>query len=270
MTMAVCFKCGAIKFGAFVPCPECRAGPQTEDDVALSLAMTDHYHGMPALEQMGADIRAGRPPRLDPQTRRQLLAGMPRGMLRRIQRMSGEVAAAPLTPGPPERNEAGPGATAADGDRGGQDGRNAVIILAPVDPAELERRLPDGDGFGGFLEGCVKAADAYEAACVPPVGHDVQLGIALTPGGRLLLHIATTARDAAGLPVDDLRRAVEGVPRPAVTRGPIVFLIRKRVCGGARGAAGDFGPPFGNLLDSASGDTLEARVIVDPEIETAS
>jgi hypothetical protein len=42
MTTAVCFRCGKLKFGAFCPC-ECGAMPQTEDELAISLAMTDHY-----------------------------------------------------------------------------------------------------------------------------------------------------------------------------------------------------------------------------------
>ena len=71
--MAVCFKCGVIKFGAFVPCPECSAAPQTEDDLALSLAMTDHYFDMPTLEQMGAAVRDGHPPHLGSQTHAQLI-----------------------------------------------------------------------------------------------------------------------------------------------------------------------------------------------------
>jgi hypothetical protein len=50
MTRAVCFKCGAIKFGAFCPCPECGDVPATEDDLALSLAMSDHYFDMATLD----------------------------------------------------------------------------------------------------------------------------------------------------------------------------------------------------------------------------
>jgi hypothetical protein len=84
MTMAVCNKCGAIKFGAFVACPECSATPQTEDDLALSLAMTDHYFDLPTLEQMGANVRDGRPPDLDPETRAQLIA-----TIRRAGRVAG-------------------------------------------------------------------------------------------------------------------------------------------------------------------------------------
>lgn len=74
MTMAVCFKCGVVKFGAFVPCPKCSAIPQTEDDFALALAMTDHYFDRATLDQMGAAIRDGHPLHLEPKTHAQLIA----------------------------------------------------------------------------------------------------------------------------------------------------------------------------------------------------
>ena len=90
MTMAVCFKCGKIKFGAFVPCPVCASFPQTEDELALSMAMTDHYFDMPTLEQMGAAVRDGDPPHLDPETRAGIIAQTRRtGILNELQKMHG-------------------------------------------------------------------------------------------------------------------------------------------------------------------------------------
>jgi hypothetical protein len=95
MTMAVCFKCGVIKFGAFVPCPECASFPQTEDDLALSLAMTDHYFDMPTLEQMGASVRDGKPPHLEPDTHARLVRDIREsGMLARLQGMFAGIGAA--------------------------------------------------------------------------------------------------------------------------------------------------------------------------------
>lgn len=69
MTVAVCFKCGEFKFGAFSPCQSCGVVPATEDDLAYSLAMTDHYFKEPTLKQMGDAIRNGTPPNLDPTTK---------------------------------------------------------------------------------------------------------------------------------------------------------------------------------------------------------
>lgn len=80
MTQAVCFKCGAIKFGAikfgaFCPCPDFQAMPKCEEDLAISLAMTDHYFDLDALKQIGASVRErGEPPLLHPETREHILA----------------------------------------------------------------------------------------------------------------------------------------------------------------------------------------------------
>ncbi len=70
MTTAVCFKCGSLKFGSFCPCPECHERPRTEDDLIISLAMSDHYFDLSTLEQMGEAVRThGQPPDLDPDSK---------------------------------------------------------------------------------------------------------------------------------------------------------------------------------------------------------
>lgn len=73
MTIAVCWKCGEMKWGAFNPCPKCKAIPSTEDDLVMSLAMSDHYFDQPTMERMGADISAGTPVYLDEATRTSLV-----------------------------------------------------------------------------------------------------------------------------------------------------------------------------------------------------
>lgn len=54
MTQAVCFKCGEMKHGAFTDCPHCGGRPVTDDELVLSLAMTDHYFDLATMKQMGA------------------------------------------------------------------------------------------------------------------------------------------------------------------------------------------------------------------------
>lgn len=73
MTTAVCFKCGKLKFGAFLPCEACSALPQNEEEVALSLAMTDLYFDLPTLKQIGLSISNGKPPQLDEHTHAKML-----------------------------------------------------------------------------------------------------------------------------------------------------------------------------------------------------
>lgn len=66
MTVAVCFKCGAFKWGAFNPCEKCGAKPVDPDQLAVSMAMSDHHFDKPDLERFGAAIQAGRPAPIDP------------------------------------------------------------------------------------------------------------------------------------------------------------------------------------------------------------
>ncbi|MBM3543854.1 MAG: hypothetical protein FJX44_05030 [Alphaproteobacteria bacterium] len=65
MTVALCAKCGAKKFGSFTRCPECGFVPQTEDDFVYSLALSDHYFSTDTLGEIAASIKAsGRAPLL--------------------------------------------------------------------------------------------------------------------------------------------------------------------------------------------------------------
>lgn len=90
MTMAVCFKCGSIKHGAFTRCSACQTDPQTEADVTLSLAMTDHFHDEQTLRQMGREVQAGNPPRLSAEMLKSLSDNpLLKRMPRRVRRMNG-------------------------------------------------------------------------------------------------------------------------------------------------------------------------------------
>ena len=53
MTLAVCFKCGHLKFGSFCPCDECAERPRTEHELIISMAMSDHFLDRSTLEQIG-------------------------------------------------------------------------------------------------------------------------------------------------------------------------------------------------------------------------
>jgi hypothetical protein len=61
VTVAVCVKCGSIKHGAFNHCRVCRVRPETETDLAYSLALTDHYFSVDVLNQISADMKRGKP-----------------------------------------------------------------------------------------------------------------------------------------------------------------------------------------------------------------
>lgn len=104
MTMAVCYKCGEIKFGAFCPCPKCHRCPTSEDDLALSLAMTDHYFDLPSLEQMGKDLQNGKPLHLDDETRAQLIEVIhSSGMLQKLQSITQDADSIPVNGEKPQK-----------------------------------------------------------------------------------------------------------------------------------------------------------------------
>jgi hypothetical protein len=59
MTMAMCMKCGAEKFGAWVGCPKCGFVPATDVERAKSIALSDHHLSKEDLLQAGATIASG-------------------------------------------------------------------------------------------------------------------------------------------------------------------------------------------------------------------
>jgi hypothetical protein len=69
MTTAVCFRCGSMKFGAFNSCPECQAAPESEDDYAVSLAITEHYFPKEELAKISAQVSNGEELHIDPEVK---------------------------------------------------------------------------------------------------------------------------------------------------------------------------------------------------------
>jgi hypothetical protein len=56
MTMALCFNCGHTKFGAIVPCPECKVG--STGDMNLDIAFSDHRMSVATIGAFGEVVRA--------------------------------------------------------------------------------------------------------------------------------------------------------------------------------------------------------------------
>jgi hypothetical protein len=73
MTQAVCFKCGEIKLGSFTECKKCGAQPSSDDELMLSVALSDHYFDLEKLQEVGQQIKRGILPELSEQTRSKLL-----------------------------------------------------------------------------------------------------------------------------------------------------------------------------------------------------
>jgi hypothetical protein len=60
MIVAACVKCGAIKPGAFSTCEVCAIRPETEIDLAYSLALTEHHFQVDAVRKISVPFLAGK------------------------------------------------------------------------------------------------------------------------------------------------------------------------------------------------------------------
>ncbi|HRW11101.1 MAG TPA: hypothetical protein P5121_38635 [Caldilineaceae bacterium] len=80
MTQAICFSCGATKFGAFTPCSACATQPETEDQIAVSLLLTDHFMDAATLAENAERIRtSGKQAAVPPEMRDELLQSIRQG-----------------------------------------------------------------------------------------------------------------------------------------------------------------------------------------------
>ena len=60
MTVALCTRCGAKKFGAFSSCEECRFTPTSSEERAKSVLLSDHHHTHAELDHLRDAIKAGK------------------------------------------------------------------------------------------------------------------------------------------------------------------------------------------------------------------
>lgn len=87
MTMAVCFRCGSMKLGAWTQCPQCQAEPETDEEFEISLVMTDHHFPIEMLHQIAAYVRQSPPPAKEPEPVSNNEANREFRMVRRLRRM---------------------------------------------------------------------------------------------------------------------------------------------------------------------------------------
>lgn len=65
MTRAVCLGCGAFKVGAWTPCRACGHTPETPEDQARHVLVSDQVLDGPALEAVAERVARGEPVELD-------------------------------------------------------------------------------------------------------------------------------------------------------------------------------------------------------------
>lgn len=78
MTVAVCFKCGAMKLGAFGECEKCLTKPETDDELATSFIFTDHFLEDELLEKISESIANGTPVEITPELKSEVMEAFSR------------------------------------------------------------------------------------------------------------------------------------------------------------------------------------------------
>lgn len=73
MTIAICFNCGEFKFSAWAECDKCGMKPRSDDDIVVSLVMTDHYYDESSLKHLGGQINKGFKITLEDDMKKELL-----------------------------------------------------------------------------------------------------------------------------------------------------------------------------------------------------
>ena len=59
MTQAICIYCGTSKFGALTSCDACGRTPTEDKDIDIALILSDHFHDLEKLAELGAAIANG-------------------------------------------------------------------------------------------------------------------------------------------------------------------------------------------------------------------
>lgn len=76
MTQAVCFNCGELKFGSFTECENCHRTPENDDDMAFSMALSDHYFSLEQLNEIGNKIKNGENVKLNDADKQRFISEM--------------------------------------------------------------------------------------------------------------------------------------------------------------------------------------------------
>lgn len=76
MTQAVCFNYGELKFGSFTECENCHRTPENDDDMAFSMALSDHYFSLEQLNEIGNKIKNGENVKLNDADKQRFISEM--------------------------------------------------------------------------------------------------------------------------------------------------------------------------------------------------
>jgi len=121
-----------------------------------------------------------------------------------------------------------------------------VFLLTPA--FDIYRRI-DPDEFIAFVVNVDRTIDKQFRQQAEGEGIGIQVACALLPARKKLLEVQTQPPDAASGETERLIIAIDDMPPPDVTEGPVAFF-RRGVFGGSALQESGFGLPFLQFLRS--------------------
>ncbi len=73
MTISLCMRCGAEKFGVFNPCKRCAYVPIEDDEIVWAMCVSDHHMDEANRRQVAKQVKAGNVPPVDPESHQEML-----------------------------------------------------------------------------------------------------------------------------------------------------------------------------------------------------
>lgn len=73
MTTAVCCKCGEFKVGAWTDCSKCKFRPKSEQELVVSMLLSDNYLDTDALSRLAVHVARGLPVQFESSTRNSIV-----------------------------------------------------------------------------------------------------------------------------------------------------------------------------------------------------
>lgn len=144
--------------------------------------------------------------------------------------------------------------------------RRVLVFLTP--PEVLSDRV-SFDTLCHYVAACDRLIEAFFGGETRRCDIDLQVAVAVLPGGRKLVEIEVRPSRLPDSARDELVRSLRDLPSPAVYEGPVAFAMRRPVCGGADSAP-EFPSPFASLM-SPLGDLEQclmwAAGLAQPPVE---
>jgi hypothetical protein len=135
-----------------------------------------------------------------------------------------------------------------------------IMLLTP--DHHINQRMSNPDQFVSYVKAVVDAATDYFQHSPPPCGLLVRVACAVLPHDKLLLEIAVRPPEQAEAVAAGLRKDIEAIRRPKVSRGPVAFASQSVVQGGCAEEHAELAFPFATLFPPGQQGALDDLLMI--------